>query len=260
MSLIYGGLPHMIPLSDAERIHHRDLLRSARYAALADAEGFQQMCFAIEALGKRLNPNAQGLRKCQGKLKELVAETGFIDVDGVIDGPDKRFDALFTALTDARNDIAHTGAYARHVAVEAVAICVVLEDALMNKRITVGDFMVATPVTVQPWHSVGYARQLMLLNSFSYLPVWHHERWWLLSDVSVAKYLRPEWPARKRIKKTIEEANKEFDFLVKVSPVDAKVHVASLLEEENQPGLWLVVENGYPEGHLSGVLSPFELM
>jgi hypothetical protein len=250
----------MTSLNDAERIHYRDLIRFARYAALADAEAFQQMCFAIEALGKRLHPSAKGLGDCQGKLRALVNKAGFIDDVGVIVGTGKRFDALYTALRDARNDIAHTGAYARHVAVEAVALCVVLEDALMNKRITVGDFMVATPVTVQPWHSVGYARQLMLLNSFSYLPIWHHEKWWLLSDISVAKYLRPEWPAHQRIKKTIEEANKEFNFLVQVCPVDAKVHVASLLEKESQPGLWLIVEDGYPEEHLIGVLSPFELM
>lgn len=40
-------------LSTEERIYHRDQLREARYAALADAEGFQQICFAVEAMGMR---------------------------------------------------------------------------------------------------------------------------------------------------------------------------------------------------------------
>ena len=250
----------MTPLSDAERIHYRDLLRTARYAVLADAEGFQQMCFAIEALGKRLNPRAQGLGKCQDQLRALVSQAGFIDPAGVIEGSDKCFDALFATLTDARNDIAHTGAYARHVAVEAVALCVALEDALMNKRITVGDFMVTTPVTVQPWHSVGYARQLMLLNSFSYLPMWDGESWRLLSDTAVAKYLRPDWPARHKKGRSIEQARAEGLFMPEVLPVDTQDTVTDLLAKPDLPGLWLVVQKGYPLSHLVGVLSPFELM
>ncbi|MFD2453986.1 hypothetical protein [Ideonella paludis] len=77
----------------------------------------------------------------------------------------------------------HTGAYARHVAADAVALCLILEDALMVqgksekqvKRLTVGDFMVSTPVVVHHWQTVEHARQLMLLNSFSYLPIWHEK-------------------------------------------------------------------------------------
>jgi hypothetical protein len=58
----------MVNLCDTERLHYRDRLREARYVALADAEGFQQMCFAIEALGKHLNPKAKGLGDCMGNL------------------------------------------------------------------------------------------------------------------------------------------------------------------------------------------------
>lgn len=66
--------------------------------------------------------------------------------EDVIESCGKRFDALFTALREARNDVAHTGAYARHVAADAVVLCLVLEEALMSKRLTVGDFMVSKPV------------------------------------------------------------------------------------------------------------------
>jgi hypothetical protein len=154
----------MVNLSDTERLHYRDRLREARYVALADAEGFQQVCFAIEALGKHLNPSAKGLGGCIGILKALMNESILFNTDGIIEGSGKRFDAMLIALKDARNDIAHTGAYARHVAFEAVQICIILENALMSKRVTVQDFMVTTPVTIQPWQSIGYARQLMLLN------------------------------------------------------------------------------------------------
>ena len=46
--------PALRQFDDAECRHYRDHLREARYAALADAEGFEQICFALEALGLRL--------------------------------------------------------------------------------------------------------------------------------------------------------------------------------------------------------------
>lgn len=46
--------PPMRDLEDMECLHYRDQLRAARYAALADAEGFGEICFALEALGLRL--------------------------------------------------------------------------------------------------------------------------------------------------------------------------------------------------------------
>lgn len=250
----------MSDLTIQERIHFRDMLREARYGALADAEGFQQMCFAVEALGRRLNPNAPGLAGCRGVLKALVVEAGLLSNEDEIPGTGKRFGALFTALREARNDIAHTGAYARHVAVEAVALSLIFEEALMSMRMTVQDFMVTTPVTIQPWQSMGYARQLMLLNSFSCLPMWDGQSWYLLSDIAVAKYLRPDWPAKRKQSKSIEQAKAEGLMLTNVSTVDVQELVIDLLGKPELPGLWLVVQNGYPPGHLAGVLSPFELM
>lgn len=247
-------------LSIQERIHFRDMLREARYGALADAEGFQQMCFAVEALGKCLNSNVRGLADCRGVLRALIVDAGLLSQEDEIQGAGKRFDALFSSLREARNDIAHTGAYARHVAVEAVALCLVFEEALMSRRMTAQDFMVTTPVTIQPWQTVGYARQLMLLNSFSYLPMWDGETWCLLSDIAVAKYLLPDWPAKSKKGMQIKQARLEGLILPSVLPVDAGELVTELLKKPESPGIWLIVQDGYPPGHLVGVLSPFELM
>lgn len=249
----------MSKLNDLEIVDFRNHLRAARYSALADAESFQQMCFAIEALGKRLNPKAVGLAECQASLKKLVQDAGLLSSDGAVEGTSKRFDALFLALKEARNDIAHTGAYARHVTTDAVAICLVLEDALMNRRLTVKDFMVSSPVIVQPWQTVGYARQLMLLNSFSFLPMWEDGRWWLLSDIALVKYFRQLDSINKGRQKTIEFARAGGLRMVEVSPVDVSAQVSNLLELEHS-GLWLITQEGYPPDHLVGVLSPFELM
>lgn len=255
-------------LCPEERFFFRDRLREARYAALADAEGFQQMCFAIEALGKRINPTAKSLGECRDKLQQLANTSALIPGAADEQRAIKTFHALFTSIKEARNDAMHTGAYARHVAADAVTLCMVLEDALMveknleneSKRLTAGDFMVSSPVIVHPWQTVEHARQLMLLNSFSYLPIWFENKWWLIADIAVAKYLRPSWPAKRRLKMTLEQAYQDELIFEFTEPVNRNDGVAELLDRQQQPGLWLVRDDNYPPGHLIGVLSPFELM
>ena len=103
-----------------------------------------------------------------------------------------RFEALYSSLHSARNDAMHSGAYARHAAVAAVELCIHLEEALMagpQLPTKVADYMVKAPVSVEPWQPVAHARQLMLTNSFSFLPV-HLNGWKLLSELSVARFLR----------------------------------------------------------------------
>lgn len=58
-----------------ERLYHRDTLRSGRYAALADAEGFEAICFAIEALGLRLEGAKKSLGKYKDRLEALSRES-----------------------------------------------------------------------------------------------------------------------------------------------------------------------------------------
>jgi hypothetical protein len=255
-------------LSTEERAYHRDRLREARYAALADAEGFSQMCFAIEGIGKRLNPKARGLADCKNVLKNLAQTSALLPDDQDEPRAVKPFHVLFTSLREARNDAMHTGAFARHVASDAVTLCLVLEDALMvekksddkNMRRSVGDFMVSSPVVVHPWQTVEHARQLMLLNSFSYLPIWHDKQWWLIADIAMAKYLRPDWPARSRLKKTLKQAAPDGLIFTSVETVERGAAVTDLLGQKAPPGLWLVLDKSYPVDHLVGVLSPFELM
>lgn len=255
-------------LSRDERLFYRDKLREARYAALADAESFQYICFAIESLGKRLEPGRIGLGNYRDCLKRLVAK----DASGaelLNQYPDsKSFDVLFTGLKEARNDAMHTGAYARHVTTDAVTLSLLLEGALMTgqmesdptKRLTVGDFMVSTPVTVQPWQTVAQARQAMLINSFTFLPMWHEDSWYLISDAAVASYLRPNWPAKSQLGRTLRNAIDDGLKIVHANPVNVSTNVNDLLNDNASPTLWLVTQKDYPPGHLVGVLSPFELM
>ena len=61
------------PLNQHERLLYRDRLRSARYAALADAESFQEICFAIEALGMRLHGSEKSINANEPHIKQLAA-------------------------------------------------------------------------------------------------------------------------------------------------------------------------------------------
>ena len=183
-------------LDGQEWLFFRDRLREARYGALADAEGFQQMCFAFEALGARLRIDSGTLEKYQRFLGELVQQSkpvGYQD-----------FDILYEAVKQARNDVMHTGAYARNAAVSAVQLSLLMEDAILSQleknketmaaRKTVADFMVRSPVIAEPWHTVGHVRRQMLLNSFSYLPIFWGDKWHLLSDMDMAAMLQPLGP------------------------------------------------------------------
>lgn len=260
-------LPVTLPeLEAAEWRFFRDRLREARYGALADAEGFQQMCFAFEALGARLRNDSGTLEKYQRFLSQLVQQSTPVG--------HQDFDILYEALKQARNDAMHTGAYARHAAESAVRLSLLVEEAILSQlvkkedraRTTVAHFMVRTPVVAETWHTVGHARRQMLLNSFSYLPIFWGGKWHLLSDMDMAKLFQSlDQAERNRVAAiTLEEVLNRSDPMLKpraAAIVDADSDVKTLLNGDH-PGLWLVVSANEGEGlkQLVGVLSPFELM
>lgn len=247
-----------------ERLYHRDQLRAARYAALADAEGFHAVCFALEALGLRLLGRKAELAKYEQKLCELSHDSVVLSsMSGSHPGIFSRFGALFDLVRTARNDAMHTGVYARHATAAAIELCIGLEEALMKEqqmpRSLVQDFMVKSPVTVEPWQPVAHARQLMLMHSFSFLPV-HIGSWKLLSEGSMARYMRSgaQWQAL--ISSSIEHAAENGLELVNASVVGLRQEIHELLAADHgneAPRLWLVQDE---HEKLCGVLSPFELM
>jgi len=247
-----------------ERLHYRDRLKSARYSALADAEGFGEICFAIEALGLRLRGQEATMGKYAEQFRPLAHEsTALSSLPNDFPVLFTRFDALYETVNRARNDAMHTGVYARHATKSAIELCIGLEEALMVEqqipREIVADFMVKAPVIVEPWQPVAYARQLMLMHSFSFLPVFL-EAWKLVSELSMAKYLHRNPNRRKLLATRIDEAATDGLDLIDAVVVEATDRVSDLLIIERPGGLpmlWLV--RG-PNNELSGVLSPFELM
>lgn len=274
-------------LTSQEQLFYRDKLRDARYAALADAEGFGQLCFAFELLGSRLCGAKIGMGEYKKCLKCLAVNALNFN----------RFDAYYRLVLDARNDAMHTGAYARNAAHAAVQLSLILEEGLMSKTtLTVADYMVTTPVYVEEWHTLGYARQRMLVNSFSYLPIFWDGKWQLISDIAVARFFhrlnsydRKTYEAQpikaalgldeeKRLhlieSKTVTKATQIGALLVepgqdgqtgsetKTVTTDTKNGVPRKKLDRCHPGLWVVVngETGDDTKQLVGVLSPFELM
>ncbi len=252
------------PLTWDERLHYRDRFRAARYSALADAEGFGEICFAIEALGLRLRGEEAAMGPYLEHIRPLVTDSPVLSsLTEVFPGIFTRFEALYETVKNARNDAMHTGVYARYATTAAIELCIGLEEALMAeqqiRRESVADFMVKSPITVEPWQPVAHARQLMLMHSFSYLPV-YIDKWLLVPEVSMARYLHRN-PDRKELLATpIQEAAASGLDLVVATVVTPTALVTDLLKFNDAnvaPMLWLVQDD---KNHLCGVLSPFELM
>lgn len=259
------------PLKISERLYYRDRLRAARYAALADAEGFGEICFAIEALGLRVHGKQEALGLYRNKIADYVRwSLALTFLPQVLPSRFKTYDALYDIVKAARNDAMHTGAYARHATVAAIELCIGLEEGLTADTEgnilakTVRDLMVTSPIILEPWQTVAHARQLMLMYSFSFLPVRLGTSWCLLSELGLAKYLNGG-EKKSRLCESIKSASGNGLELVHIEdaallrPEMLVTHVLQKAQVQGGPMLWLVVEDRYPE-RLCGVLTPFELM
>lgn len=249
-----------------ERLHHRDCLRTARYSALADAEGFQEVCFALENLGLRLLQKKSDLGSYRPALERIAQDSVVLtSIAESFPGVFGSFAPLFDLVRVARNDAMHSGVYARHATQAAIELCIGLEEALMKEqqepRRVVSDFMVKNPVIIEAWQPVAYARQLMLMHSFSYIPVFIDRSWHLLSEGALARYMRSgKWADL--LAATVEHAAGNGLRLVQAQVVALNDDVHDLLEgdaDDQQTRLWLVAEEARSD-RLCGILSPFELI
>lgn len=261
------NFPEMRGLEDFECLHYRDQFRSARYAALADAEAFNGICFVLESLGLRLLGQKGDMGLYEERISVYALKSAIFNSLAKKTGSNfKTFDALYRTVRTARNDAMHTGAYARHATEAAIELCIGLEEGLMVEvKQTVGDLMVKSPIVIESWQPVAHARQLMLMHSFSFLPVRIDKKWWLVSEVGLAKFLnKSNATKRELLGQTVEQAKEGLE-LIPVSETELLLTthtIESVLDKaqvKNGPTLWIVLEHGR-EDYLAGVLSPFELM
>ncbi len=282
-------------LSEEQKQFSRIQLRSARDAALADAEGFQAVIHSLELMGQQLAGEIRnGLGNYKNELKGL-AEHSPLSLSVDLEQLNKvhslplhcfrqlslstdlerlmtyhtSFCDLFDELKDARNDAVHQGAYARILTDHAVELAIILEDALMSKFSRVSQFMVRDVVEAKPWQPVSYVRQQMLKHSFSYIPIRHGDTWKLISEHSVAQYLRgapSKTKRRKRLAAKIENSlkeNNENDRLCApkvaneeiVSPEDSISKILKRIKERP-----LLVVNHGREDVLAGILTSADIL
>lgn len=178
------------------RDHFLNELREARLNAQKDSESCDQLLFVFERLGAfRLGETATlgSYRSCLLALAQQSALG-----DGLRDAQKTWHSSagiLYELILEGRNDALHQGARARHLTEHCIELGLLFEDVLMNgddPMATLRDIMVRSPIIAEPWQPVGFARQIMLTNSFSYLPIYtpEHNEWRLVSDAQIAAMLR----------------------------------------------------------------------
>jgi len=175
----------------SETIHFLKELRAARQQVLRDAEAAEAVIFAVEKLGRYESGPQKSLAKYRPGLSKLArATTLHSGLPELWPHFHISFDQLFDSLLRCRNDAMHQGVAARNFAAHAVQFALILEDALLSKLMKVSDVMVRNPVVAETWQPLSFIRQVMLAESFSHLPVFWNEGWWLISDFGLASYLR----------------------------------------------------------------------
>ncbi|WP_413459580.1 hypothetical protein [Herbaspirillum huttiense] len=253
-------------LSAEECILYRDKLRAARYSALADSEGFDAVCFALEELGMRLLRRQADMNTYRERIGFYASKSCVFD-DLVEESSFKSFNSLYDIVRRARNDSMHQGAYARHATTAAIELCIGLEEGLMavDQRL-VKDVMVGSVVVVEKWHLIAQARKLMLMHSFSFLPIFIDCKWHLISELALAKFLQVASKEKsKRLGMNISDAAQSGLTLIPVSSqalLRADMNVEDVLSRANiqlSQVLWLIPHPKI-DSELLGVLSPFELM
>jgi hypothetical protein len=193
-------------------LYFRDQMRTARAAALRDAEAFQEIVFVLERLGSFLTGNIGNLGKYGDAIQGIAAKSPMATLVPLkLQGIHTSFEAKYRIVREARNSALHEGALARHLTINAIELSLVLEEALMAESSRILDFMVSNPVCAYLWQPLSLIRQTMLVNSFSFLPVPVDERgetaWRLVSDIGLAQYLRVGGKvSTDRVSQKLEEA------------------------------------------------------
>lgn len=265
-----------MPLDEKSARAFRLELQAARESAIKDAEAFEGIVHVIERLGSFLLGRIEGL----GKYKPEVAKIAYLsslagDVPGDWRELHTPFDLLYAAVKDARNDALHVGAYARHLTTHAIELALILEDALwivenivkgdfQRMKAVVSDYMITNPICAYLWQPISIIRQIMLTNSFSYLPVEvGHGKWRLVSDLAVARYLQDcsNNQRKKRLATSLEEAMKEKDLFPSLDEAVCIDSLATIGEALKQTGgKPLLVTSKKAGSEIVGFPTPFDLL
>ncbi len=189
-------------------------LRRARLAAQKDSECFDELLFVFERLGMYSLGKAAALGAYAAPLGNFARQSALAQhLDGFQTAWHSPPETLYRMVEEGRNDALHHGAAVRHLTQHAIELALLFEDSLMNglvPAVTLRDIMVRCPTTAEEWQPVSFVRQVMLTNSFSFLPIRWDGKWRIVSDAQVALFLRTgDGDRRQLLGRTVGEAASE---------------------------------------------------
>lgn len=254
-----------VPLCEFERcaaLHYRDELREARLKTLRDAEAFEEIVFVLERMGVHLTGKTGDLGQYENAITKCALKSPLAkDIPKACKDWHTPFEGLYKLVREGRNDALHQGAFARHLTAWAIELATILEDALVNEAARVKDFMIRNPICAYMWQPVSAIRQIMLANSFSYLPVAEGEQWYFISDYAVATFLRAapcNTKRKERLACKLQAAReKQRDILCQAQTCRTSDLVRDVLKDSQGKPVLVLGDNS---GELLGLVTPFDLL
>ena len=238
-------------------VKYRDEIRKARYAVTEEGAGYEVIVQAVERLGAYLwNPKKKGFGDL-GKYKEVLRDLFLKD-----------FDRVYERVRIGRNAGVHQGAEARPLIQNAVELAIMLEHALRekSKMDKAGEIMASPVVRTYTWEPVAQARQKMLAESYSALPLWRKGceggvgDWFVITADAIVEWLQeaPFGTCRiEREKMQLVEAIKEGLKTPKACTTGPE-EVIKLPKDGWHGGVLLVTNGGQRD--LIGVVTAFDLL
>jgi len=244
-------------LSREQAVYFRNKLRAARDDTLGDSEGYQQVLFVVEQMGRQMWPDEnKSLGRDKPNFVEFVRKWHPLEGNEPGDTP---FETRYETVKDGRNDAMHIGAVARTLSQHCVKLAITLEDAMMAniEAATVQDYMVRTPVRTYEWQQIGLIRQTMLESSFSYLPFLADDEWHVVSADAICRYLQGK--SRKcRLTLTLKDARADGLKAEKASTFCQYASISCVLNKlcGDEPALVIQTKTN----DLVGIANTFDLM
>lgn len=239
----------MTKINEDEAAYYLKVFRQARYAALEDAENFREACFALEEFGCYLNgENTKSLRKYSTVLRNFVKSKR-----------KQEFSILFDLVVEARNEAAHRGVFARNLSGKSVRLSLILEETLSDMAIKVKHLMTEGVIFAEEFSTLAKIREMMLENSFSYIPVKFSEGYYLISDSIVSK----KWQElknddKKRYNTKISKIFSTKDLIPADGVLSEESKTIAYLKIRHLP--LLVFDGTHENRKVVGILTPFDLL
>lgn len=244
-------------------IYYRNEFRNARYQALLNSEDFTSLLFVLESFGGYLarlcESNDWGLGKLKKYLKAFISDSPYLyDIPQKYPVHHCEFDFLYKFVQDTRNEYAHKGVYARQKTRFILELCLIFESKLNELDMKASNYAVSGVTIAEIWQPISLVKKEMLINSYSYLPIYVDGEWMLISDYNLAVYLRKS--KKRKESETLEQAlNNEIDKLKleSVEQLKPDKDISDIKLNDTKPKL--VVDEVNSE-KLYGLFTAFDLL